>query len=40
MIKLTKEGKMKIYNIKDKKEYIEEISILTQKERGKCNLTE
>ena len=31
---------MKIYNIKDKKEYLKEVAILTQKEWGKKNLTE
>lgn len=31
---------MKIYNIKDKQEYIREVAILTQKEWGKKNLTE
>ena len=31
---------MRIYNIKDKKEYLKEVAILTQKEWGKKNLTE
>lgn len=31
---------MKVYNIKDKQEYIREVAILTQKEWGKKNLTE
>ena len=30
---------LKIYNIKDKKEYIKEVAILTQNEWGKQNLT-
>lgn len=31
---------LKVYNIKDKQKYIEEVAILTQKEWGKQNLTE
>ena len=31
---------LNIYNIKDKQEYLKEVSILTQKEWGKKNLTE
>ena len=31
---------LKIYNIKDRQEYIEEVAILTQKEWGKSNLSE
>ena len=31
---------LKIYNIKDKQEYLEEVAILTQKEWGTKNLTE
>lgn len=31
---------LKVYNIKDKQKYIEEVTILTQKEWGKQNLTE
>ena len=31
---------LKVYNIKDKQNYIEEVAILTQKEWGKQNLTE
>ena len=31
---------LKVYNIKDKQKYIEEVAILTQKEWGKKNLTE
>lgn len=29
---------LKIYNLKDKQEYIREVTILTQKEWGKSNL--
>lgn len=31
---------LKIYNLKDRQEYIEEVVILTQKEWGKSNLSE
>lgn len=31
---------LKIYNLKDRQEYIEEVAILTQKEWGKSNLSE
>ena len=31
---------LKVFNIKDKQKYIEEVAILTQKEWGKQNLTE
>ena len=31
---------LNIYNIKDKQKYLKEVSILTQKEWGKKNLTE
>lgn len=31
---------LKIYNIKDKQEYIKEVAILTQKQWGKKNLSE